>query len=39
LLGQDLENRVSELDQYLDQVEVRLDEVAVANGVEPAGRP
>ena len=38
LLGDELEKRVSELDGYLDQVEIRLDEIAVESGVEPSGR-
>ena len=34
LLGAGFEKRVSELDQFLDEVEVRLDEIAVENGLE-----
>ncbi len=34
LLGGGFEKRVSELDQYLDEIEVRLDEIAVENGLE-----
>ena len=34
LLGTGFEKRVSELDQYLDDIEVRLDEIAVENGLE-----
>ena len=34
LLGEAFPQRVSDLDKYLDQIEVRLDEVAVASGVE-----
>jgi hypothetical protein len=34
LSGAGFEKRVSELDQYLDEVEVRLDEIAVENGLE-----
>ena len=34
LLGAGFEKRVSELDQYLDEVEIRLDEIAVENGLE-----
>ncbi len=34
LYGAGFEKRVSELDQYLDEVEVRLDEIAVENGLE-----
>jgi hypothetical protein len=34
LLGAGFEKRVSELDQYLDEIEVRLDEIAVENGLE-----
>ena len=33
-LGAGFEKRVSELDQYLDEIEVRLDEIAVENGLE-----
>jgi hypothetical protein len=33
-LGGGFEKRVSELDQYLDEIEVRLDEIAVENGLE-----
>lgn len=38
LLGEGLEKRVSDLDGYLDQIEIRLDEIAVASGVETSGR-
>ncbi len=34
LLGAGFEQRVSELDGYLDQVDLRMDEIAVASGVE-----
>ena len=34
LLGAGFEKRVSELDQFLDEIEVRLDEIAVENGLE-----
>lgn len=34
LLGSELEKRVAGLDQYLDEIEARLDEIAVANGLE-----
>ncbi len=34
LLGTSFEQRVSGLDQYLDEVEVRLDEIAMASGLE-----
>ena len=34
LLGNEFEQRVSDLDGFLDQIEVRLDEVAVSSGVE-----
>ncbi len=34
LMGEDLLKRISDLDGYLDQVEIRLDEIAVASGVE-----
>ncbi len=34
LLGEGFEQRVSDLDKYLDQVEIRLDEIAAASGVE-----
>jgi hypothetical protein len=34
LLGPDLIDRVAALDQYLDDIEVRLDEVAAANGLD-----
>ncbi|SRR5581483_3096713 len=34
LLGKDYPERVSQIDEYLDQIEVRLDEIAVANGLE-----
>ncbi len=38
LLGPDFDQRVSALDAFLDQIEVRLDEIAVAAGVETSGR-
>ncbi len=38
LLGSGLEQRVSVLDALLDQVEVRLDEIAIASGVESPGK-
>lgn len=38
LLGDSFEQRVSDLDAYLDQIEIRLDEIAVASGVETSGR-
>ena len=34
LLGQTFDQRVSELDTFLDQVDLRLDEIAIASGVE-----
>ena len=34
LLGSSFEERVSGLDSYLDEIEVRLDEIATANGLE-----
>ncbi len=34
LLGEGFEQRVSDLDSFLDQIEERLDEIAVASGVE-----
>jgi hypothetical protein len=34
LLGAGFEERVSQLDHYLDEIEARLDEIAVANGLE-----
>jgi len=34
LLGKSFEQRVSDLDHYLDEIEVRLDEIASANGLE-----
>lgn len=37
LLGDGFEQRISDLDHFLDQVEVRLDEVAVASGIENSG--
>ena len=37
LLGEHFELRVSELDVFLDHVEVRLDEIAVDSGVETSG--
>lgn len=38
LLGRDFEQRVSALDAFLDLIEVRLDEIAIAAGVETSGR-
>jgi hypothetical protein len=38
LLGEAFERRVSDLDGYLDEVELRLDEIALASGVETPGR-
>ena len=38
LLGEVFEQRVSALDTYLDQIEVRLDEIAVASGAETSNR-
>ncbi len=37
LLGPEFEQRVSTLDNFLDQIEVRLDEIATAAGVETSG--
>ncbi len=37
ILGAGFEQRVSALDGFLDQIEVRLDEIAVASGAEPLG--
>jgi len=34
LLGAGFEERVSQLDQYLDEIEAQLDKIAVANGLE-----
>ncbi len=34
LLGPTLSERVSDLDKYLDNIEVRLDDIAAANGLE-----
>ncbi len=34
LLGESFEQRVSDLDKFMDQVEIRLDEIATASGVE-----
>jgi hypothetical protein len=34
LLGDGFESRISALDQYLDAIEVRLDEIAASNGLE-----
>jgi hypothetical protein len=34
LLGTGFRERVTGLDQYLDEIEIRLDEIAVANGLE-----
>lgn len=34
MLGAGFEQRVSGLDQFLDEIEVKLDEIAVANGLE-----
>ena len=34
LLGAGFEERVSQLDLYLDEIEAQLDEIAVANGLE-----
>ncbi len=38
LLGDTLPQRVSDLDAFLDQIELRLDEIAQASGVETSGR-
>lgn len=37
LLGEHFERRIAELDVFLDHVEVRLDEIALASGVETSG--
>jgi len=34
LLGTEFEQRISDLDHYLDEIEIRFDEIAVANGLE-----
>jgi hypothetical protein len=34
LLGRPLEEKIAGLDRYLDDIEARLDEIAVANGLE-----
>jgi hypothetical protein len=34
LLGENFEQRVSDLDHYLDEIEIRFDEIASANGLE-----
>ena len=34
LLGNDFEQRISDLDHYLDEIEIRFDEIAAANGLE-----
>jgi len=34
LLGNSFEQRVSDLDHYLDEIEIRFDEIATANGLE-----
>jgi hypothetical protein len=34
ILGQSLEERVAGLDKFLDEIEVHLDEIAAANGLE-----
>ena len=34
LLGDGFEQRVSDLDHYLDEIEIRFDEIAAANGLE-----
>ncbi len=34
LLGNSFEQRVSDLDHYLDEIEIRFDEIAAANGLE-----
>jgi hypothetical protein len=34
LLGKGFEQRVSDLDHYLDEIEVRFDEIASDNGLE-----
>jgi len=34
LLGNGFEQRVSDLDHYLDEIEIRFDEIAAANGLE-----
>jgi hypothetical protein len=34
LLGAGFEERVSQLDLYLDEIEAQLDKIAVANGLE-----
>jgi hypothetical protein len=34
LLGSNFEQRVSDLDHYLDEIEIRFDEIAAANGLE-----
>ena len=38
LLGLELHQKLSDLDGFLDQIEMRLDEIAVASGVETSGR-
>jgi hypothetical protein len=38
LLSPEFDQRASELDTFLDQVEVRLDEIALASGVETSSR-
>ncbi len=38
LLSPELDQKLSDLDRFLDQIEVRLDEIAVASGVETSGR-
>jgi hypothetical protein len=39
LLGSDLQGRIAGLDKYLDEIEVRLDEIAAANGLETSTSP
>ena len=34
LLGNGFEQRVSDLDHYLDEIDIRFDEIAAANGLE-----
>ena len=34
LLGNSFEQRISDLDHYLDEIEIRFDEIAAANGLE-----
>ncbi len=38
LLSPELDEKLSDLDGFLDQIEVRLDEIAVSSGVETSGK-